>query len=305
MEHRIPYFSSIEEAFRKNAGIQNLQPHFELYVLDRYPENEVQEIKPFRLNAYVIGFITDGEAELTINAGKIPLKRGALYFSSPWDVRSYSKMKNWKGFLLFFTDNYLSQFSFTENKLADISFFQPDARVCLALPENETVKLESLFKHMVKELENNNPFKLKLMFHYVHILLYQCRLLYENLGSPVQKIAKPSLSSDFLQEVNRYFAHLNQEKVEEQLSVNTIAAQLHIHPHYLSDLVKKQTGKTPTQIIRERYVLEAKTLLRNSNMSVSEIAYYLQFKDSSNFSKFFRNIAGYSPKEFREDPSLL
>jgi AraC-like DNA-binding protein len=78
-----------------------------------------------------------------------------------------------------------------------------------------------------------------------------------------------------------------------------IAQQLHIHPNYLSNLVKAQSGKTVSYIIRERLVLEARALLCNSDMTISEIAYYLQFKDTSNFAKFFKTQTGKTPTDFR------
>jgi AraC family transcriptional activator of pobA len=46
---------------------------------------------------------------------------------------------------------------------------------------------------------------------------------------------------------------------------------------------KKETGKTPTQIIKERTILEAKSLLRNTRLAVSEVAYFLLFDDPSDF----------------------
>lgn len=300
MENHIPYYSSIDEAFQRNARIENIKPHFELFRMDRYPEAEVPQIKPFRLNAYVVGFVTDGEAELTINSKKFQLKRGSLYFSSPWDIRAYNNMRNWKGYLLFFTPDYLTQFRFTENNLNEMVFFQPDAGVVIPLPENRIVQLSDWFKDMSAQLESDSPEKLKVLFHYVHILLYRCKEIYAETRGSAYEPVKSSVSALFLEQLNRFFISLSEYKADFQISAQQIADMLHLNPHYLSDLVKKQTGKTATQIIRERYVQEAKTLLRNTEMSVSEISYYLHFKDTSNFTKFFKSIAGYTPREFRE-----
>lgn len=287
-------------AFHRNARIEDAKPHFELFRMDRYPEEEVPEVKPFRLNAYVVGFITDGEAELTINSKKFQLKPGSLYFSSPWDIRAYNNMRNWKGYVLFFTPDYLTQFRFTENSLSDMVFFQPDAGVVLHLPENRIAQLNHWFNEMSALLESDQPEKLKILFHYVHILLYRCKEIYAEVGGSSFEPVKSTVSAMFLEQLNRFFISLSERKADFQITVQHIAEALHLNAHYLSDLVKKQTGKTATQIIRERYVQEAKTLLRNTKMSVSEIAYYLHFKDTSNFSKFFKNIAGYTPREFKE-----
>lgn len=299
MDRPIPYFSSIDEAFRKNASIHAIKPHFELYELEQYPVQDVPEIKPFRLNAYVIGFITSGTARLTINSNEYEIKRGSLYFSSPWDIRAYNTMNDWKGFLLFFTPDYLSQFQFTENSLHEMDFFQPDAQVVLSLEEDRASQIEEWFHRIKTELNTGHPHSMKVLFHYIHILLYKCRELYEEILplSDKQRMPVPAL---FLEKLNRYFTDMAASQTEGQVTIQQIADEMHLHPHYVSDLIKKQTGKTATQIIRERYVQEAKTLLRNTKMSVAEISYRLHFKDTSNFTKFFKNVAGVTPKAFRE-----
>jgi AraC family transcriptional activator of pobA len=299
LEKKIPYFASIDEAFNKAARIETVRPHFELFVLEEHPEGGLTKIKPFRLNAFVIGMITGGSATLTINSKRYQLKRGSLYFSSPWDIRSYADINGWKGFLLFFTPDYLNQFHFSENKINELRFFQPDSQTVLSIPEDITVAVSEEFEKIKRELNSLDEEKYKILFHYIHILLYRCKKIYQQVQGETA-LLKPSLSGIFLEKVNNFFLNLFNNKSDKQLTIQSIAEEMHIHPHYLSDLVKKQTGKTASQIIRERYVHEAKILLRNTNMSVSEISYYLHFNDTSNFTKFFKNICGYTPREYKE-----
>ena len=79
-----------------------------------------------------------------------------------------------------------------------------------------------------------------------------------------------------------------------------VSRQMHLHPNYLSNLLKVQTGKSAAQLIRERMILEAKSLLTTTSMTISEIAYYLHFKDTSNFAKFFKSHSEKSPSQFRD-----
>ena len=73
-----------------------------------------------------------------------------------------------------------------------------------------------------------------------------------------------------------------------------------ISADYLNTLVKKQFGKTPSQMIQERSILEAKRLLLHSKMSCKEVAYALEFNDYSYFVKFFKKEIGISPTKFRK-----
>lgn len=78
------------------------------------------------------------------------------------------------------------------------------------------------------------------------------------------------------------------------------ATLLGVSPETLSEIVKKETGKTPGTLIRERILLEAKRLLLHSSLSVAEIAYELTFKDPSYFNRFFRRSTADTPAEFRK-----
>lgn len=73
-----------------------------------------------------------------------------------------------------------------------------------------------------------------------------------------------------------------------------------INPTYLGEVIKKITGKSPKQILSDRIILEAKSLLNNTDMAISEIAYFLKFQDASNFTKFFKAKTGFSPTEARK-----
>ena len=68
---------------------------------------------------------------------------------------------------------------------------------------------------------------------------------------------------------------------------------------YLSDLLKKETGKSITEHIHLHIVEKAKNKLLNSNNAISLIAFSLGFEYPQHFSKIFKNNAGVSPKEYR------
>jgi YesN/AraC family two-component response regulator len=82
-------------------------------------------------------------------------------------------------------------------------------------------------------------------------------------------------------------------------SVKYFAEQLHLSPNYLSDLLKKQTGKNGTEHIQLHVIELAKDKLLGSTVSVSEIAYELGFEYPQYFSKMFKKKTGMTPAEFR------
>ena len=69
---------------------------------------------------------------------------------------------------------------------------------------------------------------------------------------------------------------------------------------YLSRIVRTGTGKTVNGIISELLLMEARTLLGNRSLAVSDVAVRLNFSDTSAFCKFFRRNAGETPLGFRK-----
>jgi AraC family transcriptional regulator, transcriptional activator of pobA len=101
-------------------------------------------------------------------------------------------------------------------------------------------------------------------------------------------------------ELVRHFLVNLEQNLRVASSVSSHAALLGVSPEILSETVKKEIGKTPGTLIRERVLLEAKRLLLHTSLSVAEIAYQLLFKDPSYFNRFFRRAAGNTPAEFRK-----
>ena len=82
-------------------------------------------------------------------------------------------------------------------------------------------------------------------------------------------------------------------------SVSYFGKELNTSANYLSDLLKKETGKGIKEHINEMIVHKAKIILLNSNASISEIAYQLGFEYPQSFTRLFKNKTGTSPKEYR------
>jgi AraC family transcriptional activator of pobA len=167
-------------------------------------------------------------------------------------------------------------------------------------PDTEQMdKLKTSLDHMYHLLRSDHPEKMKMLFHYLNIFLYDAKTLFAS------QVVQPSGSKDttlnnFLHSLNNYFIELNKGNMDKALSLKYVANEMHLHPTYLSNLLKQQTGKTAAQLVRERLILEAQSLLKNTDMTVAEVAYYLHFKDNSNFAKFFRHQVGQSPSDYRE-----
>lgn len=297
MRHEIPYHENLAESFQY-FNLESSNPDFELIRFQDLSIDFFHPEKPFRVNAFVVGLFTEGTTRLTINSIDHLLKKNTLYFSSPWHVRQYNDISDWHGYLLMFTPQFFLQYPQTDTIINEFSFFQSQNGTVISVDGDDLVRLEAILEEMYTMSKSENANRFRILFHYLNIFLLECRSIYLSTNKqPVKEVEY--VINKFQQKVNDYFTELNKGQARETLSLTSIAQQLHLHPNYLSNLIKAQSGKTVSQIIRERMVLEAKALLRNSHMTISEIAYFLLFKDTSNFAKFFKNNTGQSPSAFK------
>lgn len=95
------------------------------------------------------------------------------------------------------------------------------------------------------------------------------------------------------------FMTLLQEHNKSERNVIFYSRLLKITPKYLSSVVKEVSGKTAARWIDESVILEAKTLLKYSGMSIQEIAYHLHFSTQSFFGKYFKQHTGTSPSRYK------
>ena len=100
-------------------------------------------------------------------------------------------------------------------------------------------------------------------------------------------------------DVAKKFKILLEQKNLKQLKVNDYAKMLNVSAGHLSDLVKDHFGKTPSDLIQERMLLEIQRILLHSNDSIKEIANTLNFEDPSYFTRFFKKHTGQSPQDYR------
>jgi len=96
------------------------------------------------------------------------------------------------------------------------------------------------------------------------------------------------------------FRELVEARFRTGAGVEAYAAALNVTPKRLRAACLCTASASPLRLIQERVLLEAKRALLYSNMTVSEIAYYLGFDDPAYFSRFFTKAAGQSPRAFRD-----
>lgn len=166
--------------------------------------------------------------------------------------------------------------------------------------EPQKDRFSSAFIHM--NLGKDSP---------VRTLLEMMVVEYANKKEDTQAILKPMVLTMFMMLARRYrmtkprreAASLSEKILQymsdhaDAISLKKIAGHFAYHPNYISALIRKETGRTFSEILLEMRMERARLLLSNTDLSVEEIAYMLGYSNQSNFYKAFRTVYGKSPRD--------
>lgn len=151
--------------------------------------------------------------------------------------------------------------------------------------------IHSYLKVMIKERQDF--YKDMIVFEYIKIFLYEaCHIMDDTYSEGIPKANERDITSRFFQLVEK--GYRTNRKVEDY------AQQIGITPKHLAFVVKKTTGKYPSEWMENYVLLESKRLLRSTDLSVQNISYDLNFSTPSHFGKFFKSHTGVTPKKFRD-----
>jgi len=151
----------------------------------------------------------------------------------------------------------------------------------------------ALMEKMLREFQADNAFKQEILRG---MLLQLMVLLSRQL--PLETV--PGISRH-QRVVLRNFERLIETHYRDKRLPRDYAEMLYITPNHLNALVNSVIGKPAGELIRDRVVLEAKRLLVNSDMTISQIADLLNFEDNAYFTRFFKKYTAMSPEIFRQE----
>lgn len=250
---------------------------------------------PVRLKCEIFVLCMDGEVEASINLNKIKVKANDVITLTPGNIFQIDRIDgNLKIYFLGFSASYVEQ---KENSriLLD-TMYQALGRPVLSLSASGAKLLEEYFNLLIHTylhfeessvLENIAPN----IFTDVHTIV---SMLYS-------KNTNEKVSMSKSEQICRSFTQLVLQHYSQNRNVAWYAEKLGITHAYLCTTVKQAIGKTCVDVISSMVIMDAKSQLKSTDLSIQQISDSLNFANMSFFGKYFKRHVGMSPLDYRNN----
>ena len=227
-----------------------------------------------------------GTAKHDIDFATYTASAGSVHFVASDNVHLLSRHEGSTGLSLLFSYDY-----FAADVMEQLPFSK--ARPVLQLTAGQMSRVSALVGEIKTEYtERHANYEKMIRLHMQALALYLAR---------AYAGAQPGGGTASLPPAITTFQALARKHFAEHLTVEAYAGMVHISAKHLIELCRRHTGKTPLQYLREHMIAEAKRLLYNTDLSIKEVAYRLNFDDPASFSRYFKSFTGYTPAAYRKD----
>lgn len=274
--------------------------HFNIFNTKEFLENlRDKPVMPYDRRAYYKISLIKGKNKVEYADKIIEIEKQGLLFATPKIPYNYVPQdKEQSGIFCVFTSEFL-----TKNKsgieLDDLPIFQSDGYPIFQLNDNEVTEIELIFNKIQKEINSEYIYKYDLIRNYVAEIIHFGQKLQPISALYSKHNSATRVTSLFLELLERQFPI---ESIHQKIELKTakdFANRLSVHVNHLNKVLKENTGNTTTNLITNRIITEAKILLKQTDWSISEIAYSLGFEEIAHFSNFFKKQTTITPLSFR------
>ena len=283
MESYIDWKHAIKDVAMKSIG--------EDFIIMDAPVLTDIPLEPFKANVTTIVLCQEGYLD-----GEIGLERFTAHAPSlvvlladkVLEMKSISR--DFKGQVLIMSKR------FTDNLLLEIKDRLPltmsvENKPCQPLSEEATHSLENYFSMMKKAMQmKENPHRSEVARHLMLAFMYGLRFYFHSEADN-PKTHNEQLVESFLALVKQYFY--------KERMLKFYADKLCLTSKHIAKVIKDTTGKAANEWIDDHVILEAKALLKSTDMTIQQVSDILCFDNPSFFTKYFKRHMGMTPKEYR------
>jgi AraC-like DNA-binding protein len=257
----------------------------------RYSKRKEFPLPPHRKEVTDLIFLTNGTVLRSKGLDEYEFSKNQFFFLPAFQITTMQTMSaNAAGFYCHFDPDIFFKKLFQKELLHQFSFMHftgnPIVQVDKKTADFVVLMLSKLLEEYRKDDDCNLDFVAATLL---------------SLFFAINHFAKPAdpLTGNAAYRIANQYKSLLLKNIYEHQKVTYYADKLAVSPEHLNRSVKSAFGKTAHEYLDEMILLEAKVLLRQSSLNVSEIAYKIGKENPGDFIRFFKSKTGLTPKQYR------
>lgn len=276
----------------------------DLFIAEMHYESKMDIIEyPCRFHGYMAFFCIKGEFEVEINLKKFTIRKDSMFIYTPGNIVRVTNIDPREKESVHFvvvaiSEDLMSSTRFDFSKLYNESLRLLESP-CVVINENERELYRKYFDLIQEVSKMRMPNMRESVTALISSIFYLMGAMWTDRLTAAKKNGGDEMSTrskivleDFLLLVRDYHT--------KERSLSFYADKLYLTPKYLSKLIKSVSGKSAHEWIDSFVILEAKNLLKYSDMSIKSIVYELNFPNQTTFYRFFKTKTGMTPSEYRK-----
>lgn len=251
--------------------------------------------EPRRMQCLFVAVCLEGQAQYTVDTREHLVSAGDVIIISEGQVVSnYMFSPDCKGMAIMSSNSFFHELIKEVHEISTLFLFA-NTHPVFELSKDKMKIFVSYFKHIKSRMDDfSHHFRKELVMSLLKALIYEVGneiWRFQSVGETKNSRAETIFAS---------FIRLVEQNFRTERRVGWYGKQLCITPKYLSETVKAVSKRTPNDWIDNYVTLEIRVLLKNSTMSVKEIAQMLNFPSQSFLGKYFKEHVGISPSKYRK-----
>lgn len=273
----------------------------DFYILDaRLTDRHSPLQHPCRFDGFMILYCCKGHIRLNINLNEYELKENMMFVNSPGNIIKVNELidtdqNDMRYLVVAMSKEFISGLALDANKMFNDGLSLIN-NPFMSLDDENSKFLGDHIRLITDVVNSGIQHKADVVRTLISSLLYVITGMWtENI---VEHDEKQGVSSRGRMVFEQFMKLVNEYHTQYR-NVGFYADKLCLTPKYLSKLVKNASGRSAPDWIDAYVILEAKNLLKHSNISIKEIVFRLNFPNQSVFYKFFKARTGMTPSEYR------
>ena len=249
------------------------------------------DLIPRRITLFNFFFMTDGKSIRRKGLNKYEFGENTFFFIPAYEITTHEYISpDVKGFYCHFSLDLLTTDYRLKDLLSDFPFLNFNCYPLVTIDETAKGVILPLLTRLEKEYKKGEKCRYEIL-----------RVYLITLFTELNQFVIPSqhVTTNAALMVTEHFKNALTKYIHQKQKISDYAEILSVTPNHLNKCVKSSTGKSAHDLLSDMLILEAKVLLKQTNMTVSEIAFKIGRNEISDFARFFKSKTGLKPTEYR------